>query len=301
MKTAYKILKNGSSCHGGIFTWSLPVLKKDGTYTPGSWTPKRRAEVCTEGWHLTRVPGDWWSLDDGYEVYVAEYRGETNTLVGLSKSKFAVQQCRLLRPLTNKELAKHGIFREGVHDIQRGGSGRKVFFASGTARLTVREGSVTVGGEATVSIFDTVSCQAYGKSRVHAWDNSVVFAEGNVKVEAWNEATISASESAKVIASDNVQVSLGGFASAKAHGSSFVACVSSSKVVAHDDVTVVAQFGSPQIHVKDNALCRILNGAGTYTRENKALILDQRNGKVKLTRSGSGLDGFSYNGRKWTK
>ncbi len=298
MKTAYKILRKGHSCHGGSHVWGLPKLKKDGTYTPGRWTPRESPKACSQGWHLTRVLGDWWGIEDDYEAYLAEYRGEVDK-GHVGKSKFAVQQCRLLRPLTSKELARHGIYRDGIHNTR---SCRvKVFFASGTATVVVHEGEVTAGGKAKVSLYSTSSCRASGRAVVYAYDNTMVEAIEKVTVVAADDASVIATGAAKVQADDSATVTVLQLASVIAHGSAKVTCAERSKVVAHDFVTVIADVGTPKVHVMDKALCRILNGKGTYTRDDKGIILDERNDEVKLHRTGRGLNGFIYDGTTWVK
>ena len=65
MKTLYKILVNGKSCHGGDLTWNLPKGK------PSKWhTVDGDLEICSKGIHLTTERFNWYKW--GCEVYEAE-------------------------------------------------------------------------------------------------------------------------------------------------------------------------------------------------------------------------------------
>jgi len=84
----YKVLgEDGSPCHGGHGTWSLP----DGE-TPGDWMPRiKRMEPCASGYHICREQDLVHWL--GPVIYTAEYRGE----VIEDKHKIVVGEARLLR------------------------------------------------------------------------------------------------------------------------------------------------------------------------------------------------------------
>jgi hypothetical protein len=96
MKT-YKFLEDGKSCHGGDYTWSLPVKNVDGSWTPGDWTePVQGAlELCENGYHLCRAQDLVYWL--GPELYEAEYDGEAVEDNRPPDTKIAVRRCRLTR------------------------------------------------------------------------------------------------------------------------------------------------------------------------------------------------------------
>jgi hypothetical protein len=92
----YKVLnEDGTSCHGGQCTWSLPTQNDDGTWTPGEWMPaiKGALEPCENGYHLCRGSDllDWL----GPVICEAEYCGEMVEAV----DKIVVREARLLRRL----------------------------------------------------------------------------------------------------------------------------------------------------------------------------------------------------------
>jgi len=92
----YKVLnENGTPCHGGNGTWSLPTLNEDGAWIPGKWMPAIEGELvpCENGYHLCRDVQvlDWL----GPALFEAEYRGE----VVEAGDKVVVREARLLRRL----------------------------------------------------------------------------------------------------------------------------------------------------------------------------------------------------------
>jgi len=158
-KTGIKVLRNGSSFHGGYFKWSLPTQDKDGKWTPGEWTPPVKPVVCSSGYHLTTMPTEWWDSDNECVAYLVEYKGRVDGLPVLkdSKGKFAVEKCRLLRPLTPGELARHRIYTKGTHSI-----------------IVSRGKTAIVSGDAVL--------YCHGSGRVLAYDRSQIFAHENVSV-----------------------------------------------------------------------------------------------------------------------
>ena len=84
-----KVLRAGTSWHGGAHEWSLPTRAGDGAWTPGEWTPRVAPSVCSQGWHLTTKPGRWWSGDAGVTAYLAEWDGALARREG--DEKFAVE------------------------------------------------------------------------------------------------------------------------------------------------------------------------------------------------------------------
>ena len=158
-KTGIKVLRNGSSFHGGYFKWSLPTQDKDGKWTPGEWTPPVKPVVCSSGYHLTTMPTEWWDSDNECVAYLVEYKGRVDGLPVLkdSKGKFAVEKCRLLRPLTPGELARHRIYTKETHSI-----------------VLSRGKTAIVSGDAIL--------YCHGSGRVLAYDRSQIFAHENVSV-----------------------------------------------------------------------------------------------------------------------
>ena len=149
----YKTLRDGKSWHGGEHTWSLPTQGADGEWTPGEWTPRVAPEVCEKGWHLTTEPARWWSADAGVACYLAEHDGAVS---GNGGDKVSCERVRLLRPLTEDELAAVGIYTRGEHAVSGG-----IVWAWGSATVRAR-------GPATV--------WAWGSARVHVGEQSAVIA-----------------------------------------------------------------------------------------------------------------------------
>lgn len=100
----YKILKDGTSCHGGDMEWSLPTLNDDGSYTPGEWmtlAADRPLVLCKYALHLTDQPAAWYQPDT--QCWLAEYRGETvGELDGGWESKIGVCEARLVGYVTHE-------------------------------------------------------------------------------------------------------------------------------------------------------------------------------------------------------
>ena len=91
----YKVLKNGSSCHGGNLTWSLPADGK-----PGAWHEETSVELCKRGLHLTSYPETWWV--SGCQVYEAEAEGPVE---GEGTTKVVCKRARLIRQVSLAEYA----------------------------------------------------------------------------------------------------------------------------------------------------------------------------------------------------
>lgn len=122
------------SCHGGDHTWSEPVLGDDGVYVPGAWTEPVDPKVCFRGYHLTTPEmTSQWFIARNSMAYLAEYRGKVDKLLYDSDGKIAVESCRLLRPLTVKELKSLRIFIEGKHTVWWGR-----WVEAGTSKVTPR-------------------------------------------------------------------------------------------------------------------------------------------------------------------
>lgn len=166
----YKVLKDGHSFHGGKMKWSLP------NGGPGEWHEVQGDLImCRRAIHLTRTPANW--FDPGARVYAVEVAGAVTKGDG---DKIAVRRCRLLRELDETELAEHGIFLSGKHEVQDG--------------LARAYGSATVWAyyNATVLAFDNTVVQAYDSARVEAYDNATVEAYDRSTVQAYGRTTVRA-------------------------------------------------------------------------------------------------------------
>ena len=105
-QTLFKVTaEDGSSCHGGRGTWSLPTRNADGT-----WTPGRAREVsgplvpCENGLHLCR--GDQLPLWLGPRISVAEY--DTREPALDPGDKIVVTRARLPRGTPwDERIARH--------------------------------------------------------------------------------------------------------------------------------------------------------------------------------------------------
>ena len=176
--TAYKVLSDGKSCHGGNLDWSLPTLNEDGTYTPGAWMRvDGELILCENAIHLTDQPAAWYV--EGGQCWLAEYRGATvGALDGGTESKLGVREARLLAPV---EWATVGAYTTGEH--------------------TVSAGFVLASDSATVRAYGSATVRAYGSATVHAYGSATVRAYGSATVHAYDSATVHAYGSATVISS----------------------------------------------------------------------------------------------------
>ena len=183
VRTSIKVLKNGQSWHGGNHEWALPELI-DNTWKPGAWTSAINPVWCESGWHLTNNPVAWWGDGEGVVAYLVEYEGTTAgpyTSAPDDPTKFAVERCRLLRPLTSAELAEKGIFLTGELDELKDGR----YILGGDARVRSLNGTARVGsmyGTARVGSMDGTASvgSMYGTATVHAsGDATVVVRRGS--------------------------------------------------------------------------------------------------------------------------
>jgi hypothetical protein len=202
--TAFKVLVNGASCHGGTMQWSLPRKDESGEWTPGEWHRVTGAlAVCSNGLHLTHTPVNWWL--SGAVVYEAEYAlGEMDSD---GDDKIAVRACRLMREVSWDD---HQVWGEGEHEV-RAGLARA--YDSATVRAydsaTVEaSGSATVraSGSATVRAYGSATVRAYGSATVEAYDSATVEAYDSATVRAYGSATVEASGSATVEAYDSANL-----------------------------------------------------------------------------------------------
>ena len=179
-----KVLRAGTSWHGGAHEWSLPTRAGDGAWTPGEWTPRVAPSVCSQGWHLTTKPGRWWNGDAGVTAYLAEWDGALARREG--DEKFAVERCRLLRELTADELAAFGVFLSGIHEVRAGSA-----WATDSATVTAY-GSATVRayGSATVTATDSATVRAYGSATVMAYGSAKAHVAGCSTATAWSRGVV---------------------------------------------------------------------------------------------------------------
>jgi hypothetical protein len=186
VRTSIKVLKNGQSWHGGNHKWSLPELI-DNTWKPGAWTSAINPVWCESGWHLTNNPVAWWDDGEGVVAYLVEYEGATagpDLTASDDPTKFAVERCRLLRPLTSAELAEKGIFLAGeLDELKDGryilGGDAHVRSLNGSARVDLMYGSARVesmdGSASVESMYGSASVGSmYGSATVHASGDAIV-------------------------------------------------------------------------------------------------------------------------------
>lgn len=175
-KKLYKVLVNGKSCHGGDFTWSLPIHNQDGTWTPGEWTPEVHVNLCFSGYHATWEPIQW-ANQDGIEVYEIEfYDAVQGSEVA---SKVVGKRCRLLSRIVDADvlLAMH-IVVSGSHEAKDG-----IWYASGSAKVKVcGSAKVTASGSAIVKDYDSAKVTSSGSAIVEAFDSTTVNAYDTVTV-----------------------------------------------------------------------------------------------------------------------
>jgi hypothetical protein len=250
----YKVLNaEGRSFHGGDFQFSLP---KDGN--PGDWHEvEGEVVLCQNGFHLTDDPASWWGV--AARCFLVESEGVVGDCKG-SDRKCAAKKVRLIRELTNAELAEVRIFKEGAHTVSEGAT----YWAYDSA--TVRaSGSATVeaSGSATVRAYDSATVrasgsatvEASGSATVRAYDSATVEASGSATVRASGSATVEASGSATVRAYDSATVRASGSATVRAYGSATVEASGSATVEASGQTTVVSWKGKDGIKVIEQAVC----------------------------------------------
>ena len=263
-----KVLRAGTSWHGGAHEWSLPTRSTDGAWTPGEWTPAVAPSVCSRGWHLTTEPGRWWSVDAGVTAYLAEWDGALARREG--DEKFAVERCRLLRELTADELATFGVFRSGIHEV--------------------RAGSAWAYDSATVRAYGSATVTAHGSATVRAYDSATV--------TAYDSATVTAHGSATVRAHDSATVTAHGSATVRAYDSATVTAYGSATVTAHGSATVRAH-GSAKAHAAGQSVATAWGGGVVVTRADRGVIVDRRGDVPRTVCKRNGLDGRRYADGEW--
>lgn len=145
------------SCHGGSYEWTL-----------GEWTPEvPELKLGVQGYHLTRNPQAWWWRDPRTHAFLAEYKDPVDGQFDDSwKSRVSVGSCRLMRELTDTELAESRVFLRGSHRVANTGL----------------NGQVLVGGSAEVEVSGNSWVEAFGTARILASGNSRVSVADKVKV-----------------------------------------------------------------------------------------------------------------------
>jgi len=229
----YKILLNGSSCHGGSFSWSLPS-QGSGEATSGSNEPASPGEwhalpdneepiLCERGFHVTSQPTSWWVENaDCYEVDCLGLLPEDP-----SNHKAVCSKIRLLRKLSHDDLAKLNVFLSGESEIS--------------------EGFGIAYGNAKVKAYGSSSVVAYGSSSVEAYDSSSVRAFGSSSVEAYDSSSVEAFGSSSVEAYDSSSVRASGFTFVKASGS--------TSVRASGRAIIRVELGAPNVTLTEDAVC----------------------------------------------
>jgi hypothetical protein len=255
-----KVLRAGTSWHGGAHEWSLPTRATDGAWTPGEWTPRVAPSVCSQGWHLTTEPGRWWSGDAGVTAYLAEWDGALARRE--DDEKFAVERCRLLRELTANELAAFGVFLSGDHEVRPG------------------------------------RAWAYGSAMVRAYGSAMVWAHGSATVTAYGSATVWAYSSAMVRAYGSATVTAYGSATVRAHGSAMVRAYGSAMVRAYGSAMVWAH-GSAKAHAAGQSVATACDTGVVVTRADQGVIVDRRGDTPRTVCKRGGLDGWRYADGEW--
>ena len=142
--TYYKVLLNGTSCHGGTHKWSLPKGNR-----PGKWHKVTSVSICNTGFHLTTEPARWFSSAK-HQVFVARGRGKSAT----EGDKTAFAEAQLVRLVKASDLASIGIFVDGASGIVSGSS-TATLYGSSTA---------TLYGSSTATLYESSTATLYGSS-----------------------------------------------------------------------------------------------------------------------------------------
>jgi hypothetical protein len=95
MKLYKSLDKNGNSCNGGKYKWSLPKQNADGTWTPGEWAEpiEGKLKSCENGYHVCNADQLlFWLNAHIFEVEVGEE-------IIHEERKSVCRECRLVREL----------------------------------------------------------------------------------------------------------------------------------------------------------------------------------------------------------
>lgn len=205
MSLAYKVLKDGASCHGGVCDWSLPTPLFGDLWLPGEWMPEIAPplELCFRGYHLTTHPQNWY--EPGSTCFAVEWDdrdrvGNVSPVDNVHEDKFAVRTCRLLHPVPWDSV---GVYLSGRYVIS---TDRPIQIA-GTADVDVTESRfVTVRDSAHLNLHKRVSASAFDKSTVKVFDRAQVSAYDEAQVIATGQATVRAHGCTTILASDTASV-----------------------------------------------------------------------------------------------
>lgn len=171
---------------------SLPVQNSDGTWTPGEWQchndQDRYSSVRRHGFRVTHIPAFWWRENSAcYEV-------EFEELLSKFTESSLYSKVRLLRKLTEQELAQYQILIGGEH--------------------TIRSGEVAVDGMAKVTLLGNAKAKIYSAQYIEAHDCSQVDMLQPIRgltVNAYGQSVVDVCQPCFVIAKDNVTVELNGY------------------------------------------------------------------------------------------
>jgi hypothetical protein len=198
----YKVLSpTGESQNGGSLKWDLP---KEGQ--PGKWHEVQAVSMCSKGLHLTTDPVQWRKPNCRvFEVEAEGFETKDDGSVSFSGDKCVARRARLLRELSDAELADVGIIRFGEHAAK----GEKRVIVEGSAQVTAYDSAkVTAYDSAQVTATGSAKVTATGSAKVTAYDSAQVTATGSAKVTATGSAKVTAYDSAQVTAYDSADVSL---------------------------------------------------------------------------------------------
>lgn len=98
-------------------SWDLPK-QVGGQWVPGAWMPSVEPDLGVSGYHLTDDPVRWWGVvhrDVDQRVYLVQTRGKSEAGIAGASLDVAVESARLLRPLTDEELADLNVIHSGTH------------------------------------------------------------------------------------------------------------------------------------------------------------------------------------------
>jgi hypothetical protein len=267
-KKLYKVLSaTGESQNGGALKWSLP-----GPNGPGEFHEVPAVLICNRGLHLTAEPARWWKANSRVFEVEAEHFGEQINWDGKRtkwhEDKVVAQRVRLVRELSESELASVGIFKSGYHEVKE----NKLYIAEGSAQ-------VTANGSAKVT--------AYGSAQVTANDSAQVTANDSAQVTAYGSAKVTANDSAQVTANGSAQVTANDSAKVTANDSAKVTAYGSAQVTANDSAKVTA-YGSAQVTGNGKSLIGTWAGSMWYsnmsavTLADDAVHVDYRSGKPEF-------------------
>lgn len=302
MTFLFKLLVGDRSPTFRQCVWDLPK-EVDGQWVPGEWTTPVQPGLGVSGYHLTDDPVRWWSVvhqDTDQQIYIAETRGKVDGCAGIGPFDVAVESARLLRPLTDEELADLNVIRSdnrGKKDplnlaVVTGG---ELFCGDVGTLHAFNRGGVNLSGHISgcVNLYQHSRATIRGSGFVHAMGDSTVSVFGAVKVQAVHGSNIHARDKCTVECHNEAKVTLYGDTQAKAYGGRILAGENSSVLVMEEGVSV---------HAMGNAVVTFPAEMGKklcLTREGQAVL---RPVGSPLITTGTGLNGREYLGDwEWKK